>query len=345
MNYYDVSRISNSALSCIDPETGGHPEKYLDFINGKFKQESDSLVLGDLIHQSLLENQEMVSFNAMPADAIKSIVDTYIYKALELYGEFFDLSTDKNLLLQLIRSYGYYNNRKDDTILDHVMKEGNDYFRFMLANRGKTVISAEWLSVIEKIRANTFKEPILELLYPGQRGRLQVLTEKEVYFEVVSKNYLSELQAFECKAKIDRLIIDHERRCYTLLDVKSTSSLLEHFPLSVEKYKYYRQLSFYLQACHQIVPPAYTLEGAYLLAVETIGYYRSRLFKLDKSYLSKGEKNWRTLLKRISYHQATNNWIHPWEELYNKGVYLIKMSGHINPDYPTIKSVNMTHFI
>lgn len=323
MNYYDVSRISNSALSCIDPETGGHPEKYMDFINGKFRQESDSLILGDLIHKSLLENQEMVVCQSIPADAIKTIIDTYILKGLDLYNQFFDLNTDRNLLLQLIRSYGYYNNRKDDTILDHVTKEGNDYFNFMLANRGKTVISSEWFSIIERIRANTLKEPILELLYPDQSGRLQVLTEKEVYFELASKNYLSQLQVFECKAKIDRLIIDHDGRCFKMIDVKSTSTLLEHFPLSVERYKYYRQMSFYLQACSQIVPPGYTLEGVYLLAAETTGYYRSRLFSLDKSYLSKGEKNWRSLLKRISYHQESNNWIHPWEEMYNNGVYLL----------------------
>ncbi|MDV7394820.1 PD-(D/E)XK nuclease family protein, partial [Arthrospira platensis SPKY1] len=144
------------------------------------------------------------------------------------------------------------------TILDHVTREGNEYFKFMLANKGKPIISSEWFSIIEKIRANTLKESILELLHPNPSGRIQVYTEKEIYFELASKNYLSELQVFECKAKIDRLIIDHEARCFKMLDVKSTSSPLEHFHLSVEKYKYYRQMSFYLQACHQIVPPGYT---------------------------------------------------------------------------------------
>ncbi len=323
MNYYDVSRISNSALNCIDPETGGHPEKYMDFISGKIRQESDSMILGDLIHKALLENHEMVVCKSIPADSIKTIIDTYILKGLDLYNQFFDLNTDRNLLLQLIRSYGYYNNRKDDTILDHVIKEGNDYFNFMLANRGKTIISSDWFSIIERIRANTLKEPILELLYPDQSGRLQVLTEKEVYFELASKNYLSELQVFECKAKIDRLIIDHEHRCFKLLDVKSTSALLEHFHLSVEKFKYYRQMAFYVHACRQIVPSGYTLDGVYLLATETTNYCRSRLFKLEDTYLEKGERDWKSLLRRVSYHQATNNWIDPWEELYNKGIYLL----------------------
>ena len=339
MNYYDSKRISNSALSCIDPETGGHPEKYWDFINGKFKQESDSLALGDLIHKSLLENHQMVACHALPGEAIKSIVDTYIYNLYEVQEEqHFDLTTHKTLLLQLIRSYGYYNNRKDETVLDLVIKEGGDYFNFVLAHKGITVISSEWLSIIEKIRANTLKEPMMELLHPTLSGRLQVFTEKEVYFELASRNYLSQLEVFECKAKIDRLIIDHERRSYKLIDLKSTSSLLELFPLSVEKYKYYRQMSFYLQACHQIVPPGYTLEGVYLVAIETTNYCRSRLFKLDTDYLDKGERDWRSLLRRVSYHYATNNWVNLWEELYNEGVYTLLSNGILHSNKPISKN-------
>lgn len=77
MNYYDVPRISNSGLSCIDPETGGHPEKYLDFINGRYRIASTSLSLGDIIHRHLLLGETFVSLDKKPGDVVISILNEY----------------------------------------------------------------------------------------------------------------------------------------------------------------------------------------------------------------------------------------------------------------------------
>jgi hypothetical protein len=331
MNYYEVPRISNTSLSCIDPETGGHPQKHRDFMDGKYKIESPSLSLGDLIHRRLLLNEEFVSFEKMPGEAIKAIIEAYVEQQLLWNIKEFKIDSDKALLLQLIREHGYYNNRKDDTVLDGVIKEGREYSDFLLQNAGKTVVSWEWMAIIEKIEANTCREPIRNLLYPEEVLSQEVMTEKEIYFDLELKNFERRLQSFDCKAKLDRLIVDHEKRSFKLVDIKSTGTPLEQFHKSVEKYKYYRQLSFYVNAAQYMLPPGYCLDGVYIVAVETSGYCRSRLFQLDSSYLEKGEKNLFSLLKRISFHQATGNWTDLYEELFNKGIYILKVSDHHQP--------------
>lgn len=342
MNYFDIQRISNSALSCIDPETGGHPEKYKDFTDRKLKVDSPALSLGDLIHRRLLLNEQFAFFDKLPGEAIRAIIDAYVEQQRLWNIEGFRVDSDKPLLLQLIREYGYYNNRKDDTVLDAVIKEGSEYCDFLVQNSGKTVVPTEWMAIIEKIAANTCREPIRSILYPEERISQEVMTEKEIYFDVEQKNFEHLLQVFDCKAKIDRLIVDHEQRSFKLVDLKSTSSPLEQFHKSVQKYKYYRQLSFYVYAAQYMLPPGYSLDGVYIIATETTGYYRTRLFRLDDSYLDKGEKNWVSLLRRVSFHQATGNWKDPYEEVFNKGLYILKVPEYHNPS--TALSFN-DHFL
>jgi len=325
MNYYDVLRISNSGLSCIDPETGGHPEKYRDFIDGIYKQESPALKLGDIIHRYLLMNETFSALDKKPGEMISGILDEY-YASLKEKGLWpFNINSDKGTLLKIIRFYGYYNNRKDDTVLEGVIKEGEEYFNFLLKNNGKTVIPAEWKEILDKLSLSILRGPIQEILNPADKAGLEILSEYEIMFEITAESFLNEPEVFECKAKIDRLIIDHIRKTYRIIDLKSTSGLLETFADSVKRYKYHRQLAFYREAVRKKLPGNYKEDGIYILTLETTGYCRTRLFLLDKETLAIGKEDYLNLLKRISYHTTTLNWVYPMEEEENQGVYLLNM--------------------
>lgn len=327
MDYFDIPRISNSALSCIDPETNGHPEKYRDFMDGRYKQQSLSMSLGDIIHRHLLLDEAFVMIDKKPGEVLVKILDEY-YKGLNDDGiNPMSIESDKSLLLKIIRTNGYYNNRKDDTVIDGVIKEGSEYFNFMLKNNGKTVIPADWQDILEKLSLSTLREPIQEIFNPTDRAGIEILSEYEILFDLKAMSYMDEPEIFECKAKIDRLILDHNMKTYRIIDLKSTSSPLESFTESVKRYKYYRQLAFYRKAVKQILPDYYAEDGIFILALETTGYCRSRLFLLDKKTLSNGEHDYNDLIKRVSYHEKTLNWIYPMEEEENQGVYLLSQLG------------------
>jgi len=326
MNYFDIPRISNSALSCIDPETGGHPEKYRDFTDGVYKQTSSSLSLGDIIHRYLLLNESFVSIDKKPGEVVSRILDEYYASLKEKGLRIFNIDSDKETLLKIIRFYGYYNNRKDDTVLEGVVKEGEEYFNFLLKNSGKTVIPSDWKEILEKLSLSILRGSIQEILNPADKKGLEILSEYEILFEITAESFQNTPEVFECKAKIDRLIIDHNRKTYRIIDLKSTSGLLETFADSVKRYKYHRQLAFYREAVKKRLQGKYREDGLYILTLETTGYCRARLFLLDNNMLSAGKEDYQNLLKRISYHTATLNWVYPMEEEENCGVYLLSFS-------------------
>jgi hypothetical protein len=321
MNYYDVPRISNSGLSCIDPETGGHPEKYLDFMNGRYRIASTSLSLGDIIHRHLLLGEIFVSLDKKPGDVVISILNEYHSRLVSQERTGICIDSDRELLLSLIRSKGYYNNRKDETVLDGIIKEGAEYFDVIVQNGGRGVISSEWQEILNKLTIASLHKPIESIVNPAKCKGVEVVSEVEIYFDIVSSSWDGGLTTFKCKAKIDRLVVDHNAGTYRIVDLKSTSGQLESFPDSVLKYKYNRQLAFYAEAVKSILPRHYMNEGNFILALETTGYCRARLFKLDAEILEEGERNYRELLKRINYHTETQNWLYPLEEEENCGVY------------------------
>lgn len=321
MDYYEIPKISNSALSCIDPEMGGHPEKYANFLlTGKTKDETtDSQSLGDIIHRFLLENEVFDVIDIKLSETLIKITTEY-YSELLLSGKnTYTIEDDKELLLYVIRQNHYQDNWKDETVLASVIKSCGDYYKKLVEMTGKTIIPYETKATLTAIETSCMLRPIPEMFNPEQTDEIEVLSEYAIEFEIENPN---ELFPFGCKAKLDRVVLDHTNKTYTLFDLKSTSGLLEYFQSSFIKYKYYRQIAFYLTALAEKFP-GYSCAGAYILTVETKGYNRARLFLVADSYISKGQEEIEELLKRINYHSTTNNWVYPMEEEINNGIYLL----------------------
>jgi len=61
MDYYQSTKISNSSLSYINPEQGGSPRKFKDYIDGNSNNiSSPSLYAGTTIHQYFLEPETFI---------------------------------------------------------------------------------------------------------------------------------------------------------------------------------------------------------------------------------------------------------------------------------------------
>lgn len=305
---------------------GGNPEKYRDYVFGQYSETSDSLELGTVIHEKFLLNKEFVTLENSPTEAILNIINKYFRGLQEAGCEQSEIEDNDTFLLEIIRENNFYNNRKDESVLALVVKEGKDYFDFLKRNTGKKQISPDWKSILDKLEISLQRDTIQRLVFPTTE---KVFSEQEIYFDWESADYKQQPITYMCKAKIDRFVIDEQKKTYRIIDLKSTSGYVENFISSVLKYKYHRQLAFYRKAVESFMQEngyeGYTEEGVYILALETKGYCRARLFQIEEALLQKGEQNAKELLKRISYHEDTLNWVYPIEEETNQGIYTLKI--------------------
>jgi hypothetical protein len=125
----------------------------------------------------------------------------------------------------------------------------------------------------------------------------------------------------KCKARLDRLRLNHATKTFSIIDFKSTGKPLESFQDSFEMYRYYRQLKFYENAVTAKLEKdgyvGYKPEDHYIIAVETFNQGRVRPFRITAPYLKKGELEIISLLKRIEEHTLSSQWEYSLEELIN----------------------------
>ena len=77
MDYLQSKKISNSSLSYINPEQGGSPRKFKDYLDGNLEHlETPSLYAGSTIHKFILEPDTFaISDVERPSDTIVKIID------------------------------------------------------------------------------------------------------------------------------------------------------------------------------------------------------------------------------------------------------------------------------
>jgi hypothetical protein len=86
----------------------------------------------------------------------------------------------------------------------------------------------------------------------------------------------------------------------------------------VEFYRYYRQISFYDHAVKIWLEQKgylnYTADDHYIVAVETKGYFLTRVYIISEPYQRKGRIETASILNRIVYHFSTGDWVNQKEE-------------------------------
>jgi len=126
----------------------------------------------------------------------------------------------------------------------------------------------------------------------------------------------------DCKAMLDRVIIDHKNKVIRLIDIKTTSNVGE-FKHSLEEFRYYRQLAFYWAAIyHEFKLYDYSKE-TYIIAIQKGDVPDCRVFNISKDWLSTGLNEIEDLLPKIKWHQDNNKWDHTKEYYDNNGIEII----------------------
>jgi hypothetical protein len=200
------------------------------------------LIEGSLLHCLLLEEDKfhekyVVSPVNLPGDSIKNVVDKVFTRAWT--NKNLDLSLEQNEfeILEILKEINLYQSLKTDAQrVEKVVTDASiSYYNFLTTKGDKAVIDEDTLNKVkgyaEIVRSN---EKITSLLNIGGPFSMS-----EVPF-VMDTEY-----AFGLRGFVDNINIDHGAKVIYINDLKTSGKLLQHFPQTVDYYKYWLQAAVY----------------------------------------------------------------------------------------------------
>jgi hypothetical protein len=293
---------------------------FVEKLKGINTQITSSLKKAETASAEILQTQaafEKLSrlFNTTVEDAIRIFrcarIDTSAYKA----------RTELGLVEDIVEA------AKDSPI--------THYLKFLLNSKGKIVLSADDHKVIiGALNSLNTHKAVAELL--GLRkddfavvDPVEIFREQPVFWkETITFEDGTKLPV-QCKALLDRLIINHRTKTITYVDLKTTSYSIYTFQISFEDYRYYRQMAFYRRAIefwfNSFYSGSYNLSeytvDVLIVPVETKGLYLTGIYEVDQRWLIKGRAEAKTLLSRYAWHVRHEEYRFAPEEVGANGLY------------------------
>lgn len=321
-SYNSHVAINNSSLSYLDLEKGGSPQKFKDYLEGKIASEDTKYYReGSLIHLALLEPEKLIKAEiTRPVESIVGVVDKVfevVTSELDEFSEVGALEDYKEVVLKVINEVGYQTNWKEETRVGKVLEQGTEYFEFLKRCTKEIVLTPEEhskiLSCAASVRTDRFAKELMldEFLEEGETAD----NELELYFDSVIGGTMLRM-----KAKLDRVIYNHKKKTYRIIDLKTTGKSVLDFPKTFFDFDYDRQIAFYTLAMNN-VSPDYRMESCSIVTVEKFGEFRTRVFKVDPSSIELGGRKIYKLLSM--YVTALSSGDFSYEPGYKKPYTII----------------------
>ena len=311
-NYYNIkTHVSNSMLGWLDVS----PAYYLYKLGGGGEEkESKSLENGKLLHY-YIEN---------PDSFIVEDFDKPTEKALEFlnaYYECLDIEKAKEKT-----SHGWSVEVLKNKVLN--TESGKKYLEFLAGSRDKLVLSKEQKFLIDNAIKSIKNNPLVAPLVYDDNG--EVYKELEIYWEKELTN-----GKVNCKGKLDKVKIDHEKKKITIIDYKSTfktpfgllvktnsfgSPQLDYVATgwfkSFLNFKYYRQAGMYYDAVsHQfkeLINKGYKIEFLFVV-IQLSNISDIAVYSVSDLLMGYGLSEQNDLLCKYNHYMQTGDWSTPVE--------------------------------
>lgn len=330
--YYDVRAISNSSLNYFDPLKGGNPRYYKRYLDGNLESEdSPSLRLGTMIHMAILEPELIeIECSKVPGPKARVVIDK-LFEEMTI-AEVTDFSADNLALALEMYSHvipdDYYSSRTTESKINTLVKEGAEYWAFMVVNRDKTIVDPATYAQIMGCRDSLMAHPIAKKLLNDMYLSSHEKSENElaIFYDTTVSLSLNDANDFDAavklplKCKLDRVIFDHTKKTMKLVDLKTTRSGLGKFAETIGKHDYDRQMAFYTAALLEQYPD-YSLDGVYIVAVQTNKEYPVEVFRISPNMLLEGQERVNALLEELAYHWHTNTW--DWSQQTDRNLIVL----------------------
>lgn len=308
--------ISNSKLSLLNPDEEGSIEKFELGFESKF---SDSFELGGAVHAIVLQPDEyIISDLHKPSGKLGIFVTevlNYRKKGFTLIDSFNEASKKSD----------YYSSSLTSTRLKKAIKTGLPFYLKRYKKSENKKIQEIYLSksnfdkykmcltgISENIKFQNLIKPEGFIQDPEVFNEFAIFCEANVFFDDVL------VKKIKLKSKLDNFTIDHESKIITLNDLKTTGKPVNFFmgskikkindsgeeeliwiPGSFQKYRYYRQMGMYLWMLQSAIKHIYKYDYKYnvnMLVVETIPNFKSKVYKVPNSSITKGLNELKQLL-------------------------------------------------
>ena len=308
-NYYAKEQVSNSDLG----ELKMSPRRFMMRKQHEINtQKSAAMELGSLIHGFALEPEKYVMADIAP-------VGGKMGEYIKAYFELEKVGTPEDKIADMAYQMSGYkpSHSKPETVLKSFKnKEENvTFYNFLKEADGKIPLAAKDRQIIEgcltSLRAHVVSN---KLMFGETDENTEAFNEKEIYFTQ---------HGTDCKSKLDRIIVDKDKKTVTIADLKTTSGLVygecknigsktgllfrdwhtTGFLFNCLQYAYYRQLAFYINAAKA----DYDVQ-AFIIAVDTKGSYDVAVYQLPKEWIKEGNKEIKSLLTEYKHYKETNNW-------------------------------------
>ncbi len=119
-----------------------------------------------------------------------------------------------------------------------------------------------------------------------------------------------------CKSMLDRIIVDHEKKKITIVDLKTTSFMSEFKDKALE-YRYNRQMAFYWMAVYYYFKHELKLNiesyerETFIVAVSTKEPTEVKVFKVSDHVLGDGFDEIEQIIPDLAWHWKEQKWDYP----------------------------------
>lgn len=235
-----------------------------------------------------------------------------------------------------------YKSKRELTLLQDITPDNTEaierkYLNFLLTSAGKHVLKPDdYKDVTGMCNSLTTHKAVSKLLGLQKfdefddeyEGTAEVFKEKAIYWTEFITTEEGRKIAIKCKALLDRLKLNMDKKKITYVDLKSTKSSVYLFQSAFEYYRYYRQIAWYNRAINIWFKAYYpdlnfsdfTVEN-YIVPVENQGTYSTGIYNVSQPWIIKGKAEAKALLERYAWHKEKGEYIYAPEEIKPDGSY------------------------
>lgn len=327
ITYRKLEAISYSTIStfCRDGLKG------LQYLG--VSKDSASLRYGSLVDTLLTEEHninnkfKIIDFK-IPSDLILKILTRIAENTKYTINDLNKI--DEKTLITCINEIGYgADNWKDQTKINKIIDEGNQYFHLLVSNTDKIILSVIDLNFAKQsvkiLKNNEFTKYLFED---------NPFTKCKTYFQLKFKHIY---KGVLLKCMFDIIYIDYENKIIYPIDLKTTSKNESEFEDSFLSWRYDIQATMYSFILREIISQDdyfkdFTVAPFKFLVINK--YNNTPLFwkynesvNFEQNYIIKDNKRlipWYEVVEDINRHLKEKQFLYNYEALNNEGVMNIK---------------------
>ena len=334
MEYKQIDALNQSILKkiLISPQSFLQARKKQEF---QEESSAEHFTFGTMVDIMLTGTKEEFDkkFVKIPnesscSETIKSIVKE-IYNDIALSNAVEEpLENYKIKILEYCNYANYQSKWKDDTRVDKIIKEGNEYFELLKTIETKTPVTeseyAKAVTCVMALKSDRFTQPYVVL--KANSNDREFLNKFIIEFEY---------KGYKIKGELDRVIIDHTERTITPIDFKTTGKSMGGFIGDFWYYRYDFQAAVYTRGLMEhpdikkLLESNYSLNSFLYIAVETNLVSNPMVFEVTPEAIGVGfnggivnnkiYEGFDQAIERYYYADEFNSWDYPKEYYESNG--------------------------